>query len=157
MKESARHPRSVAIAQWCMTHYISSGLIRRRRVDLLNSKADLEAADRRFHFHSQTDPTRLETDGPLTIARGQGPYVFDLEGRKYLDAVASLWCASLGFSDRRLAAAGAAALETLPVYHTFNQRSNPYAAELSSLVCGVAPLDGARVFFTDGGSEAVDS
>ena len=98
-------------------------------MDLLNSKADLEAADRRFHFHSQTDPTRLETDGPFTIARGQGPYVFDLEGRKYLDAVASLWCASLGFSDRRLAAAGAAALETLPVYHTFNQRSNPYAAE----------------------------
>jgi hypothetical protein len=51
-----------------------------RRVELLNSKADLEAADRRFHFHSQTDPTKLETDGPFTIARGQGPYVFDLEG-----------------------------------------------------------------------------
>jgi 4-aminobutyrate---pyruvate transaminase len=126
-------------------------------VGLLNSKADLEAADRRFHFHSQTDPTKLETDGPFTIARGQGPYVFDLEGRKYLDAVASLWCASLGFSDRRLAAAGATALETLPVYHTFNQRSNPYVAELSSLVCGVAPIEGARVFFTDGGSESVDS
>jgi len=126
-------------------------------VDLLNAKADLEAADRRFHLHSQTDPTKLESGGPLMIARGHGPYVFDLEGRKYLDAVASLWCASLGFSDRRLAAAGAAALETLPVYHTFNGRSNPYVAELSSLVCGIAPLEGARVFFTDGGSEAIDT
>ena len=95
-----------------MTYVISSDTQRKgRRVELLNSKADLEAADRRFHFHSQTDPTKLETDGPFTIARGQGPDVFDLEGRKDLDAVASLWCASLGFSDRRLAAAGAAALE----------------------------------------------
>jgi 4-aminobutyrate--pyruvate transaminase len=84
------------------------------------------------------------------VASGQGSYIFDLGGRKYFDAVASLWCASLGFSDKRLAAAGAAALETLPVYHTFNQRSNPYVAELSSLVAAVAPIADAKVFFTDG-------
>lgn len=51
-------------------------------------------------------------------------------------------------SDKR--PAGAAALETLPVYHTFNQRSNPYVAERSSLVAAVAPIADAKVFFTDG-------
>jgi 4-aminobutyrate--pyruvate transaminase len=122
-----------------------------------NAPADLETADRRWHFHSQTDPVRHDDQGSLMIVRGEGASVIDLEGRKYLDAVASLWCASLGFSDRRLAAAGAAALETLPVYHTFNHRSNPYAAELAASVAGIAPMEGARVFFTDGGSEAVDT
>jgi 4-aminobutyrate---pyruvate transaminase len=126
-------------------------------VRLTNTKADLETADRLFHFHSQTDPARLDREGPFMVARGQGPYIFDLDGRKYFDAVASLWCASLGFSEKRLAAAGAAALETLPVYHTFNQRSNPYVAELSSLVAARAPIADARILFTDGGSEAVDT
>lgn len=124
---------------------------------LPNAPADIEAADGRFHFHSQTDPLKHQSDGPFMIVRGEGPHVFDLDGRKYLDAVASLWCASLGFSDRRLAAAGARALETLPVYHTFNHRSNPYAAELAAEVAAIAPMAGARVFFTDGGSEAVDT
>ena len=111
-------------------------------MELINATADLEASDRQFHFHSQTGPARLEREGPFMVATGQGPYIFDLEGRKYFDAVASLWCASLGFSDKRLAAAGSAALETLPVYHTFNQRSNPYVAELSSLVAAMAPVGG---------------
>lgn len=126
-------------------------------MNLSNSAADLEAADTTFHFHSQTDAVRHLEAGPLMIARGSGPYVFDVRGRRYLDSVASLWCASLGFSDARLAAAGARALETLPVYHTFNHRSNPYAAELARAVSALAPMDGARVFFTDGGSEAIDT
>lgn len=124
---------------------------------LSNAPADIEAADGRFHFHSQTDPVKHQADGPFMIVRGEGPAVFDLEGKRYLDAVASLWCASLGFSDRRLAAAGARALETLPVYHTFNHRSNPYAAELAAEVASIAPMADARVFFTDGGSEAIDT
>ncbi|MBL8584041.1 MAG: aminotransferase class III-fold pyridoxal phosphate-dependent enzyme [Rhizobiaceae bacterium] len=119
--------------------------------------ADLEAADKRFHFHSQTDAARHEEAGPLMIARGEGAHVVDLDGRRYIDAVASLWCASLGFSDARLAAAGASALETLPVYHTFNHRSNPYVAELAATLMPLTPMPEGRVFFTDGGSEAVDS
>ena len=124
---------------------------------LSNANADLEDKDARFHFHSQTDALRHAAEGPLMIARGYGPRVEDIAGNRYLDGVASLWCASLGFSDARLAAAGTAALETLPVYHTFNHRSNPYVAELAKDVAAIAPMSEARVFFTDGGSEAVDS
>jgi 4-aminobutyrate--pyruvate transaminase len=126
-------------------------------MSLKNSAADLESADQKFHLHSQTDPIRHAEAGSLMIVQGDGASVTDVQGNRYLDAVASLWCASLGFSNRRLAAAGARALETLPVYHTFNHRSNPYAAELSARVAELAPFADARVFFTDGGSEAVES
>jgi len=122
-----------------------------------NSSADLASQDQRHHLHSQTNAVRhLDTD-PLVIVAGDGPYVMDDHGRRYLDGVASLWCASLGFSDARLAEAGARALRTLPVYHTFNHRSNPWAAELSARVAALAPFPDARVFFTSGGSEANDS
>jgi 4-aminobutyrate--pyruvate transaminase len=124
---------------------------------LSNASADLGEADRRFHFHSQTDASRHEEAGPLIIARGDGPRVVDIEGNRYLDAVSSLWCASLGFSEARLAAAGARALETLPVYHTFNHRSNPFVAELAAILVPLTPMPDGRVFFTDGGSESVDS
>jgi 4-aminobutyrate---pyruvate transaminase len=83
--------------------------------------------------------------------------VLDIHGRRYLDGVASLWCASLGFSDARLAKAANRALRTLPVYHTFNHRSNPYCAELSAQLGEFAPFPEAKVFFTGGGSEANDS
>jgi 4-aminobutyrate---pyruvate transaminase len=122
-----------------------------------NSAADLESVDIRWHLHSQTDPVRHAEAGPLMITAGDGPYVSDINGRKYLDAVASLWCASLGFSDARLVQAANEALKTLPCYHTFNHRSNPYCAELSARVAAVAPFDDAKVFFTDGGSGANDS
>ena len=124
---------------------------------LSNASADLSEADRRFHFHSQTEALQHEENGPLLIVGGEGPRVVDIDGNRYLDAVASLWCASLGFSEARLAAAGATALETLPVYHTFNHRSNPFAAELAAILVPLTPLPDGRVFFTDGGSEAVDS
>ncbi|MFO1055861.1 MAG: aminotransferase [Dongiaceae bacterium] len=122
-----------------------------------NRAADLESADVRWHIHSQTDGLRHLEAGPLMITGGEGPFVFDIEGHKYIDAVSSLWCASLGFSDRRLAAAAERALATMPVYHTFNSRSNPWAAELAQRIGEIAPFPDAKVFFTDGGSESNDT
>jgi 4-aminobutyrate--pyruvate transaminase len=122
-----------------------------------NAAADIESADARWHLHSQTNLARHAEAGALMITGGSGPYVSDASGRRYLDAVASLWCASLGFSDHRLAEAGSRALATLPCYHTFNHRSNPWCAELSAAVAALAPFADAKVFFTDGGSTAIES
>ena len=58
------------------------------------------------------------------IARGDGVYVEGDQGRRNLEAMSALWCASLGFSNKRLAKAGSDALHTLPNYHRFNGRSN---------------------------------
>ena len=61
-----------------------------------------EARDIAFHLHSQTNPQRHAEIGPLIMARGEGVHVYDAGGKRYLEAMAGLWCTSLGFSDKRL-------------------------------------------------------
>jgi len=93
----------------------------------------------------------------MVIRRGDGIFIEDDQGRRYLEAMAGLWCASLGFSNRRLAQAGAQALATLPNYHTFNHRSNPATIELAERLLAIAPVPMSKVFFANSGSEANDS
>ncbi len=95
--------------------------------------------------------------GPLVIQRGDGIYVEDDQGRRYLEAMSALWCASLGFSNERLAKAGSDALHTLPCYHMFNGRSNPPAIALADKLLSMAPVPMSKVFFANSGSEANDT
>jgi 4-aminobutyrate--pyruvate transaminase len=71
--------------------------------------------------------------------------------------MSGLWCASLGFSNARLAKAGSEALHGLPYYHTFNGRSNPAAIALAEQLLSMAPVPMSKVFFANSGSEANDS
>lgn len=109
------------------------------------------------HLHSYTNLAALPQTPPLVIVQGDGVHVIDDQGKRYLEAMSGLWCASLGFSNQRLAEAGARALATLPNYHTFNQRSNVAVAELAERLLAIAPVPMARVFFANSGSEANDS
>src|SRR4029453_940950 len=94
----------------------------------LNSTAH---RDIEFHLHSQTNPRTFAERGPLIIARGEGIRVFDSSGKSYIDAMAGLWCASLGFSNARLAAAAGRQYAELGFYHTFFQRTHEPAAQLA--------------------------
>jgi 4-aminobutyrate--pyruvate transaminase len=109
------------------------------------------------HLHSYTNLATLPQTPPLVIVEGDGIHVVDEKGKRYLEAMSGLWCASLGFSNKRLAAAGARALNTLPYYHTFNQRTNVAVADLAERLLALAPAPMARVFFANSGSEANDS
>ena len=109
------------------------------------------------HLHSYTNLAAMAQTSPLVIVRGDGVHVIDDQGNRYLEAMSGLWCASLGFSNARLAAAGAKALQTLPYYHTFNQRTNVAVADLAERLLAQAPVPMARVFFANSGSEANDS
>jgi len=109
------------------------------------------------HLHSYTNLAALPQTPPLVIVKGDGIHVVDERGTRYLEAMSGLWCASLGFSNKRLAAAGARALDTLPYYHTFNQRTNVAVADLAERLLALAPAPMARVFFANSGSEANDS
>jgi len=91
------------------------------------------------------------------IQRGDGIFVEDDQGRRYLEAMSGLWCASLGFSNARLAKAGSDALHTLPCYHTFNHRSNAAAIALAEKLIAMAPVPMSKVFFANSGSEANDT
>ena len=76
------------------------------------------------HLHSQTNPKRFEEQGPLIVTRGEGIHVFDDAGKSYIDAMAGLWCASLGFNNARLAAAANRQYAELGFYHTFFNRTH---------------------------------
>jgi 4-aminobutyrate--pyruvate transaminase len=115
------------------------------------------ATDIAAHLHPFTNLATHPQVGPLVIQRGDGIFVEDDRGRRYLEAMSGLWCASLGFSNLRLAKAGSDALHDLPYYHTFNGRSNPAAAALAEKLLSLAPVPMSKVFFANSGSEANDS
>jgi 4-aminobutyrate--pyruvate transaminase len=109
------------------------------------------------HFHSQTNPRRQEVDGPLMITKGEGCYVIDEVGNRYLEGMGGLWCASLGFENERLADVAAAQMKKLATYHTFNHRSNDPCADVAEQVAELSPIPGSKVFLVNSGSEANDT
>ncbi len=95
--------------------------------------------------------------GPTVIVRGEGCYVYDDAGKRYLEGMAGLWCASLGFSEERLVQAATRQLQTLPYYHLFNHRSHPPGIALAKRLAELAPNGLQHVLFANSGSEANDA
>ena len=107
--------------------------------------------DLSFHLHPATNLRQVQTEGPLVIARGEGVYVYDDEGRRYLEGMAGLWCASLGFSERRLADAAYRQMCELPFYHSFAGKVPAISTELAERLIGIAPAGMTRVLFANSG------
>jgi 4-aminobutyrate---pyruvate transaminase len=107
--------------------------------------------------HMQTDLRRHQQEGPVVITRGEGCRVFDDSGRDYLEAVAGLWCASLGFGSERLAKVAYEQMRELGYYHLYRHRSNEPAIALAEDLLKIAPVPMARVVFQCSGSEANDT
>ena len=95
--------------------------------------------------------------GPVVIVRGDGCYVEDESGKRYLEGMSGLWCASLGFSEKRLVDAAMAQFNTLPYYHLFNHRSHPPGIALAEALTAIAPEGLNHVLFANSGSEANDA
>ena len=108
-------------------------------------------------FHPYTNAIANREDGPLVVTRGDGVYVWDEDGEKYLEGMSGLWCASLGFGEDRLAEAAARQMRELPFYHGFSQKSHPPQIELAERLLALAPVPMAKVFFCNSGSEAADT
>jgi putrescine---pyruvate transaminase len=92
----------------------------------------------------------------LVIERGEDVWVWDAEGRRYLDATASLWYANVGHGRPEIAAAVAAQLSRLEAYSAFGDFVSPPALELADLLVERAPAP-ARVFLGSGGGDAIDT
>ncbi|AUG54975.1 aspartate aminotransferase family protein [Thalassospira marina] len=108
-------------------------------------------------LHPYTNFTAHEKTGPLVITKGNGIYVSDDNGNSYIEGMAGLWCASLGFSEKRLVAAATKQLETLPFYHNFASRSTDPTIDLAAKLLEMAPVPMSKIFFANSGSEATDS
>lgn len=118
------------------------------------TRAELQDAARR-HLWLHFAP--IGRDEELTVfVRGEGCYVYDQDGRRYPDALSSLFCVNAGHGRAELGAAAAAQATEL-AYATIWGTAHPRAIELAQRVAQLAPGDLNRVFFTSGGSEAVES
>jgi 4-aminobutyrate--pyruvate transaminase len=119
-----------------------------------NSNASRDIA---HHLHPYTNFKKHETTGPLTIVRGRGIYVMDDDGKEYIEGMAGLWSAALGFSNERLATVAYEQMKQLPFYHAFNSRSHEPAINLAEKLKAMAPAPMSKVFFANSGSEANDT
>ena len=113
--------------------------------------------DLAYHLHPSTNLRQVQTEGLLVITRGEGVYVYDDEGRRYLEGMAGLWCASLGFSERRLADAAYKQMCELPFYHSFGGKVPAISTELAERLIRIAPAGMSKVLFANSGSEANDT
>jgi putrescine---pyruvate transaminase len=93
----------------------------------------------------------------LLIERGEGVWVFDDEGNRYLDGTAALWYANIGHGRAEVADAVAAQMRRLEAYSTFGDFGNRPADELAARLAARAPMDDARVFLTSGGGDSIDT
>jgi len=118
--------------------------------------ADLQQLAKRhlwMHFARMGAFQRAEV--PI-IARAEGPYVYDDHGKRYLDGLSALFCVNAGHGRGELGDAAAAQVRELDFYITWSY-AHPRAIELATRIASLAPGDLNRVFFTSGGSEAVES
>ena len=97
-----------------------------------------------------------DTDNMVVMERGEGCYVWDTGGRRYLDGLSGLFCTNIGHGRSDLTAAAAKQMDRLAFYPNWNF-AHPSAIAASSLIASVAPGDLSEVFFVNSGSEAVES
>jgi 4-aminobutyrate--pyruvate transaminase len=99
----------------------------------------------------------LQQSGPVIVDHGKGIYIYDDQGRRYLEGNSGLWNAVLGFDNDRLIEAAQRAYAKLPAYHSFFGRVAQSALDLSERLVKLAPMEAKRVFYANSGSEANDT
>ncbi|MBS1868440.1 MAG: aspartate aminotransferase family protein [Actinobacteria bacterium] len=118
--------------------------------------SEMQQRAQRHLWLQWTGMGRLAPEDVPVIVRGDGCYVFDERGRRYLDGLAGLFCVNAGHGRVELADVAAEQMRTLGYYPTWGYAHKP-AIELAAKIAELTPGDLNRVFFTSGGSEAVES
>jgi adenosylmethionine-8-amino-7-oxononanoate aminotransferase len=108
-------------------------------------------------WHPVADMYAVSRDGELVIDRGEGVWIWDEQGRRYLDATASLWYCNVGYGRKEIADAAHAQLEKLSAYSAYGDVATRPTLDLAERISSIAPMDDAVVFFTSGGAESVET
>ena len=123
----------------------------------MNPTDSLTRADITNELHPYADARLHERIGPIVIDRGEGIYVYDSTGKEYIEGMAGLWSVAVGFNEPRLVQAAAAQMAKLPYYHMVGHKSHEPVIRLAEKLVAMTPPQLTRVFFTNSGSEAVDT
>lgn len=113
--------------------------------------------DRDHVLHPWTHFDSFKLEGSLPIAKGEGSYIYDTNGKQYLDAVGGLWCNNIGLGRKEMADAIAQQVEQLAYANPFCDMTSVPAAQLAARLAEFAPGDLNHVLYTTGGSTAIDS
>ncbi|GJE26125.1 aminotransferase [Methylobacterium organophilum] len=119
--------------------------------------SNLATRDVETLIHPYTNLAAFREAGPLVLERGEGVWVYDVQGRPYLEGMSGLWCAALGFSNAELVEAAREQMARLPFAHLFSGRSHDPAIELAETLKGLMPVPTSKILFTSSGSEANDT
>ena len=117
--------------------------------------ADYAQLDREHIWHPFTQQQGWSEEEPLVIERGEGSYLFDTEGRRYLDGTAALWCNVHGHRHPAIDAAVREQLDRV-AHTTMLGLTHPGATELAARLTAIAPAGLSRVFYSDSGSTAAE-
>jgi 4-aminobutyrate---pyruvate transaminase len=123
----------------------------------MNVLSNLAARDTQTLIHPVTNLATFGDTGPFVIERAKGVFVYDTNGRDYIEGMSGLWCTALGYGNEELAETAAAQMRKLSFAHLFNGNSHDPAIELAEKLKEIAPVPISRVFFCNSGSEANDT
>ncbi len=124
----------------------------------MNDKNDsLETQDLKNVLHGFSDLNSLNQNGPFVISHGEGPYVYDTRGNKYLEGNSGLWNAVVGFDHPGLTDAAYEQMKKIAGYHMFFGMISKPTIALAEKLIELAPVPMSKVFFTNSGSEANDT
>ena len=123
----------------------------------IRKTASTRDVDSEYVLHPYTDARAHQEFGGVTIVKGQGIYVYDEQGKEYIEGLSGLWNVALGYGESRLVEVAARQLAELPYYHTFSHKANRPSALLAEKLVSIAPDELRHVFFANSGSEANDS
>ncbi len=101
--------------------------------------------------------TNFKATEQLVVTRGEGVYVYDNTGKRYLEGMAGLWCTALGYGNEEVIACATEQMRTLTFAHMFGGKTHPAAMELADRLAAMVPVRDARVFFGSSGSDANDT
>lgn len=117
----------------------------------------IEAKDLQYLLHPTTNLKAHQQDGPTVHARAEGVYLYDNQGKQYLEGMAGLWCTALGYGNEQLAEVAYEQMKKLSYSQLFAGKTNEASVLLAEKLVEMAPFDASRVFFGLSGSDANDT
>ena len=118
---------------------------------------DIWQKDKDHFVHPWTDFATFHEKGSLVVAESEGAYIFDSDGRRYLDGIGGLWCVNTGYGRSEIARAMADQATRMTYYSSFGHHTTIPVAELSSVLSRLAPGPLNHVLYGSGGSMANDT
>lgn len=121
------------------------------------SPDSLQAKDLEYVLHPTTNLAQHLEQGPMVQARAEGVYIYDDQGKQYLEGMAGLWCTALGYGEEELIRVATEQMRKLSYSQLFAGKTNEPSVLLAEKLCTIVPMDNARAFFGLSGSDANDT